>query len=85
MRRTFVRHRLFSGAATARSTVRVALPQHFHLATQPPDGVGHFQHRLVLFGHVPLQIGDFLLQPMNALQIAIQRKVPVSPLRQLMP
>gem|GEM_PF-4913879 len=85
MRRTLVRQHIFSDAPTARSTRRVAFPQGFQLAAQLPDSVGHFQHCLVLFGHVPLQIGDFLLEPVNTFQMAIQWKGPVSPPQLLMP
>ncbi len=66
MRRTLVGVR----PQAVRAGGTAALPQQAHLAAQRGELLGEFQHRLVLFGHVPLQVGDLLLK---ACDVFVQR------------
>jgi len=62
MRRTFL------GCADVGIRARYfpALAQPGHLRLQAVKLTGHFQHGLVLFGHMALQPRETFLQPVNA-------------------
>ena len=68
MRRAFLR--LFL-ATLARSPTRLSLAQHLHLAAQAREFIAHFQHRLVLLGHMPLEVGDLFFE---ALKVFVHRR-----------
>ena len=73
MRRALVGGFLVGGTAPAR---RQPLAQTFQLAAQPRQLIAELQHRLVLLGHVPLQVGDLLLERSKA--FVHRRKEPAS-------
>ena len=41
---------------------RRSLAQRLQFAAKRVEGTGIFQHRLVLLGHVPLEVGDLFLE-----------------------
>lgn len=40
----------------------LAIAECFYFAPEPGQFVGEFEHGLILLGHVPLKVGDFLLK-----------------------
>lgn len=64
MRRPLGR-RLPAALALARAA-RQPLAQRLHLPAQAREFIGKFEHRLVLLGHMPLEVGDLLLEALNA-------------------
>ena len=66
MRRMFVVRPVVCDGRSAAGAGGEPVAQRQRFAAQAREFVREFQHRLVLLGHVPLQVGDFLFETFNA-------------------
>lgn len=66
MRRPLVRGRRFAASELAAGRRILAQAQKLEFATHARELLRQLEHRLVLFGHVPLEVGDFLFETSNA-------------------
>ena len=54
-------------AIASRRIARRPFAQCFYFTAKPSEFIAEFQHRPVLLGHVPLQVGNLFFEPLDPL------------------